>query len=625
MAVFIILPINILLSQTEQEEEYETIESDSCEMCHDKSQQGTLIAADLSRSIHAGLECLDCHKYKNTIPHRELPPGFKLGCAGCRDCHEEAFKDYTGHGRLLKEECEDIPFCSDCHGYHDILPSLVKDSKTHPANLPQTCGRCHEDVNLTRKYEILIDRPIQIYKNSVHGQASMGGIDVAATCNDCHSSGGTAHKIYSPGFPDSTINHFNIPYTCGKCHQGIENDFWEGIHGKLVARGETDAPVCTDCHGEHGILSPGDPRSPVSKSKVAEMTCSPCHESIALTEKYGLPSGRLTTFIDSYHGLKSKSGDLFVANCASCHGVHRILPSTDPTSTVHPDNLQHTCGGCHPGISAELASTPIHGISGQGLQTKAAGIIKNIYIIAIFVIIGLMALHCFLDLFRHIINLMKKNQVRRMRLSELWQHHLLMVSFIVLVITGFALRFDDTWFASFLFGWERGFAVRGLIHRIAGCVLIFTTLWHIIYLITRRGRSFLKDMMPKLSDFKEFSQQIFFYLGRRKKTPCFKRFSYVEKVEYWALIWGTAVMVITGILLWFDNFFIGFLPKGFLDIALVIHFYEAILASLAILIWHLYATIFNPKVYPMNPAWLTGKMPKGMYEHEHPLAEVEQD
>jgi hypothetical protein len=65
-------------------------------------------------------------------------------------------------------------------------------------------------------------------------------------------------------------------------------------------------------------------------------------------------------------------------------------------------------------------------------------------------------------------------------------------------------------------------------------------------------------------------------------------------------------------------------PKGVLDVSLVIHYYEAILASLAILIWHMYATVFSPEVYPMNPSWLTGKMPRDMFEHEHPDAEIEE-
>ena len=132
-------------------------------------------------------------------------------------------------------------------------------------------------------------------------------------------------------------------------------------------------------------------------------------------------------------------------------------------------------------------------------------------------------------------------------------------------------------------------------------------------------------MLPKFHDFRDFVHRILFNLGIAKTTPRFKRFSYIEKAEYWALIWGTAVMIITGFLLWFDNYFVQFLPKGFLDVALVIHYYEAILASLAIAIWHLYSTVFSPQVYPMNPSWLSGMMPKDMYEHEHPDASQELD
>ena len=130
-------------------------------------------------------------------------------------------------------------------------------------------------------------------------------------------------------------------------------------------------------------------------------------------------------------------------------------------------------------------------------------------------------------------------------------------------------------------------------------------------------------MLPRFYDFRDFVQRILFNLGLSKKTPRFKRFSYIEKAEYWALIWGTVVMIITGFLLWFDNYFVQFLPKGVLDVALVIHYYEAILASLAVAIWHFYSTIFSPQVYPMNPSWLTGKMPKDMFEHEHPEAHAE--
>ena len=601
------------------QEEFERLSDSQCADCHEESLHNTKFEDDLEASTHAGFGCLDCHTDKDTMPH-EADSTFRVGSDSCRGCHSDADEAYQFHGREPVDSGEDTPTCANCHGDHGILPSSNRNASTHSVNLPDTCGLCHENLDLTTKYQILIDHPIELYESSIHGQATKGGIHVAATCNDCHSTNGSAHQILAPGDPKSTINHFNIPSTCGRCHSSIEADFWEGIHGQFVARGETDAPVCTHCHGEHGILSPTDPRSPVSRAHVAEQTCSPCHESVTLNEKYGLTTGRLSTFIDSYHGLKSKAGDPRVANCASCHGVHRILPSSHPASSIHPDNLQATCGECHPKISNELASSPIHGVSGQGLQTRAARIVEQIYIVAIIVIIGLMVIHWLIDLIRHIrIVMTRKPQVRRMRPHEVWQHTLLMVSFTALVISGFALRFTESWLTRFFFGWEGGFELRGEAHRGAAILFVATILWHLIFItLYRRGREFVADMMPKMSDFTGFVQRILYNLGLRKQSPKFDRFSYVEKAEYWALVWGTVVMIGTGFLLWFDNDFIHFLPKGVLDVALVIHYWEAWLATLAIGVWHLYSTVFNPHVYPMNPSWMTGTMPEEMYHHEHP-------
>jgi cytochrome b subunit of formate dehydrogenase len=605
-----------------QDEEYENITSEMCIECHERSAHDTVIADDISHSAHDGMECLDCHSDKGTMPHKE-DVSFLVDWEGCIACHEDAGEEYTIHGRVAHADDDEIPTCSDCHGGHDILPSTAKLSKTNPINLPETCGTCHKDLDLIERHQIRTDHPPGIYEGSIHGTAVKGGLVAAATCNDCHSGEGTAHRIYSQGNPNSSINHFNIPDTCGQCHKEVTDDYWAGIHGKLVKRGDATSPVCTHCHGEHGIISPDDPRSPVSRARLAESTCTPCHESITLTERYGVSTGRRPTFIDNYHGLKTRAGDLFVANCASCHGVHLILPSTDPASKVNTNNLQNTCGECHPGITSELASTPIHGFIAEAEKNKVAKIVRIIYIIAIIVIIGLMAFHWIIDFIKQSILIAKKKpRVRRMWADEVWQHTLLMVSFIVLVITGFSLRYGDSWFAGVLFGWDHGFEVRGLVHRVAAVVLILVSVWHVFYLMTDRGKKFLKEIFPTIGDFKDFVQRSLFNLGLSKTTPRFKKFSYVEKAEYWALIWGNIVMILTGILLWFDNYFVNILPKGSLDVALVVHFYEAILATLAIGIWHIYATVFNPHVYPMNPSWLTGKMPRDMFEREHPEEEI---
>ncbi|MDH3890282.1 MAG: cytochrome b/b6 domain-containing protein [candidate division Zixibacteria bacterium] len=586
----------------------------ACLDCHDVTEDNGDHAFDvaLNGSVHEGFSCTDCHLDIEQLPHEETP-----GSVPCGDCHSDVSETYMWHGRLKTESGVDIPGCANCHGRHDILASSEKQSRVNPINLPYTCGKCHENLDMTEKHVTLYDQAVQTYQSSVHGKTEIGGIYSAATCVDCHSPGGSSHHILAANHLESSVNHFNIPKTCGKCHQRIERDFWDGIHGQLVLQGDNDSPVCTHCHGEHGIIASSDPRSPVSPDRIAEATCSPCHESAALNEKYEIPTGEEVSYVDSYHGLKSQAGDQSVANCASCHGGHRILDHSDPTSSIHADNLEETCGNCHPEISAEIAQTPIHGDPGLE-DNRLANIVKDIYIWLILLVIGGMLLHWLIDLRKEIQKVSKGPQLVRMTRSEVWQHTFLTVSFISLVVSGFALRYSDSTWVHLLFGWEGGFELRGTIHRISAVMLIVTTVWHLLYLMTARGRGFLRDMIPTMTDLRQAIQLIGYNLGLAKDKPRFGRFAYIEKAEYWALVWGTVVMVATGLLLWFDNFFIGWLSKSYLDVALVVHFYEAWLATLAIMVWHLYATVFNPGTYPMNPAWYSGKMPVDKYRHEHP-------
>jgi cytochrome b subunit of formate dehydrogenase len=600
----------------------------SCSDCH--NGKGAMLPGAyelLPRSVHRTCDCTSCHEsismesldVKSARPH-----GGAVEPVNCGECHEEEAETYVRHGRMEVGKDPDFPQCWDCHGSHDILPSSDRQSHLHPMNLQSTCRTCHTDVDLVKRHDVLRDVPIQLYQNSVHGQATRKGIYVSATCNDCHSAPDaegkrTAHRILSPADAESPIFHFNIPRTCGQCHEPIVKDYLEGVHGRFLERGSVDTPVCTTCHGEHGIIRHDDPRSPVSAVHLAEQTCSPCHESAVLNQKYGLAGGRLASYIDSYHGLKSKAGDAKVANCASCHGPHRILPSSDPTSSIHPANLRATCGDCHPGISEQLAQTPIHATA-TAIHTGWAEFFRKFYIALIFVTIGLMLLHNLADWIRNVKRMGHRPFVQRLSIHEVMQHYVLMFSFIVLVITGFSLRFSEAWWVKLLFGWERGFEMRGIIHRVAAVIFVICSLWHVIYLCGARGRRALRDMMAGKRDLINLKENILFFLGHRKDKPSFGRFTYMEKCEYWALVWGAVIMTGTGALLWFDNYFVQSwsLPKGVLDVMLVIHYYEAWLATLAILVWHIYGTVFSPSAYPMNTAWLSGRMPADMYTHEHP-------
>jgi len=601
-----------------------------CAECHDGAGDRTVPGPPyelLTQSVHRSLGCTDCHEsisMSDLAREADRPHGDSVAPVNCAECHDDVAEVYTTHGRLEVGKDPDLPKCSSCHGTHETLSSSDRRSHVHPLNLPTTCKSCHADVDLVQKHFALREEPIKLFESSVHGRASQKGLYAAAMCSDCHSAADptgkrTAHRILGAADPESTIYHFNIPDTCGKCHKYVAQDFWEGIHGQYVKRGSTDAPVCTTCHGEHGIISPDNPRSPVSPAHVAEQTCAPCHESAVLNEKYGRPGGRLASYIDSYHGLKSKAGDTTVANCASCHGSHRVLPSSDPTSSINAANLQKTCGECHPKISTELAQTKIHETS-TGIRAGWPDFFRKLYIWLIVVIIGGMVVHNGADWMRHVKRLGAAPFVQRLSANEVAQHWVLMISFTVLVISGFSLRFSEAAWVRFLFGWERGFEVRGVIHRVAAVVMTFSAIWHLLYLFTARGRRWFMDMCANRADFAHVKHNALYFLGSREHEPRYGRFTYMEKAEYWALAWGTVIMTVTGLLLWFDNFFVDRwgLPKGLLDVALVIHYYEAWLATLAILVWHLYSTLFKPSVYPMNPAWLTGRMPRDMYTVEHP-------
>jgi len=109
-----------------------------------------------------------------------------------------------------------------------------------------------------------------------------------------------------------------------------------------------------------------------------------------------------------------------------------------------------------------------------------------------------------------------------------------------------------------------------------------------------------------------------FNLGLREGEPRFAKFNYAEKLEYWAFLWGTAIMTTSGLLLWFNNFALRHFPKWVSDAATAVHWYEALLATFSILLWHFYMVIFDPLVYPMDLAWLTGKVPADHYRHFRP-------
>jgi cytochrome b subunit of formate dehydrogenase len=204
--------------------------------------------------------------------------------------------------------------------------------------------------------------------------------------------------------------------------------------------------------------------------------------------------------------------------------------------------------------------------------------------------------------------------------AERIQHVTLLTSFFTLVLTGFMLRYPDAWWVVAIRRLSaHAFEYRSVVHRIAGVVMVLAGFAHLCYLVfTRRGRDFLRDIFPVPGDATEMIRMVGYNLGLTRSHPRFGRFSYIEKSEYWAVVWGTVIMGATGAILWFENTFIRLFTKLGYDVARTVHFYEAWLAFLAILVWHLYWVLLNPDTYPMNSAWITGTLSEEEMAAEHP-------
>ena len=243
----------------------------------------------------------------------------------------------------------------------------------------------------------------------------------------------------------------------------------------------------------------------------------------------------------------------------------------------------------------------------------------------IIVTIGGMVIYCSLDFLKKAREGVRyhykeeSGEILRFNKIERTLHFTHLISFLILVYTGFIHHYPEAVWGNWLAKLWGG-TLRAYLHRIAGASMLIAFIIHAVLMVfTERGRKQFLELLLKPKDIKDAFLLLFYNLGISKNKPRFGRFTFYEKVEYWALIWGTLVMGITGAALWFETQTLNLLPKWFIDLFLVVHFYEAILASLAILVWHLYWVVFDPAIYPLNKSMFTGKLPEEIYKEEHSL------
>lgn len=210
--------------------------------------------------------------------------------------------------------------------------------------------------------------------------------------------------------------------------------------------------------------------------------------------------------------------------------------------------------------------------------------------------------------------------VQRLSRSQRIQHLLLLVSFVILIVTGLSLKFHDTWFGKFIITVEGGVVARGIFHRLAAVLLIFVTIYHYLYvLLSRYGHEQFLLLLPRGKDFSDAWKSVLHNLGIRKEPPLLDKYAPPDKFQYWAVVAGSVLMILSGLVLWFLSQAMLILPKWIVDITRVVHSYQGVIIAVVILVWHLYIVHLSSGRFPMSRIWIDGKITLEELKEEHPL------
>jgi len=201
----------------------------------------------------------------------------------------------------------------------------------------------------------------------------------------------------------------------------------------------------------------------------------------------------------------------------------------------------------------------------------------------------------------------------RFDIHQRFQHLLLLTSFIFLAITGIPLLYRYTdWGLSLINAMGGVENVRGF-HRLASFIMILAGIYHVGWALAKKPTS----MIPRKKDFQDFIADLKFTLGFSNEVPGYHKFNYVQKFEYWGAFWGMVIMILTGLVLSYPEYFS---PSGEVYAAMrVAHWEEAILAVVFIATWHMYFSHLRKRFFPFNKTVFTGKMEIEKAKEEHPL------
>jgi cytochrome b subunit of formate dehydrogenase len=594
----------------------------ACERCHGSREFLTqaaggaqvgdslvVVRSALARDKHLAVPCVGCHTEAGAFPHA---PGTArlVNCARCHVAQDTLWR-LSVHGP--RGGSGPRARCQDCHGSHrPPIAGFLRTAEGRAA-MRAACTSCHPEAVRREMQDVHVD---------------------SVACTRCHGE----HDIHPVPDPATHGIDVGLARRCSACHVAEGRSYWRDLHGATATRQARAqmapaqaAATCVSCHGVHGIRRAKNP----AWRRAVVGACSACHP------QYG------STFKDSYHGQATTVGSKAAAKCEDCHTPHDVRPASDSLSSVAPANRLATCRRCHTEAGGRFAGYLPH----ANPKNRAANpLLFWVWLIMNSVLFGTMVVwgaHAAIWFAR---NWQERRKRRAAALAHgervpmdsalrggapyVWRfnvmfrviHALIVVTFFLLVTTGLPLRFSCAVWAPGLMSLLGGAELAGRIHRYTGLVMFGYFVMYLVYMAFRLARTPDKkdllfgpnSILPRWQDVRDVLAMMRYFF-RGGPHPRFARFSYMEKFDYFAEAWGVFAIGFTGLMLWFPEFFGRLFPGILFNVAIIIHSWEAMIATAFIFTIHFFNVHLRPEKWPLDAVMFTGRASLEYMLEEHPL------
>ncbi len=403
--------------------------------------------------------------------------------------------------------------------------------------------------------------------------------------------------------------------TCLGCHASGRRGAPK-VDAEVLAHSVHHALQCVDCHASISQLP--------HATAVAPVDCASCHAAAN------------RSYMRTAHGQTAALGLAAAPGCTDCHDTHSVRAPSDPLSTVSSAHLAATCGGCHAGANAKFTQFDPHP---QPSDPQRSALVYWTHIAMVLLlagVFGFFGLHTILWLQRSVVAHLRRElpapapvdgapYVERFTPVERTLHVIVIVSFMLLALTGLPLMYPTSAWAPHLIRFFGGVRTAHRIHLANAAITFGYFLFHLLYLayrvLVKKARFKIvgaDSMVPTGGDILDILRNFrwFLYAGPR---PRLSRWTYWEKFDYWAVFWGVAIIGLSGLLLAVPVLFTRAVPGSALNVAFVLHGEEAILATGFIFIFHFFHNHLRPENFPIDVTIFTGRLPLARFKEERPL------